>query len=491
MLKFGPPGLQQPADHQRVISDAIVSAAAGKGPRNIAVSCPPRSGKSTEISIYTILWMLANRPDSRNILLTYGDDLSVNFSRVIRNLIEEHSDELGFSVAQDSRSVEKFTTNYEGGLLARGLQSAISGFGANGVLVVDDAVKSSIEANSAGFLDQLWSLYTSVARTRVEPGCIQIVCMTRWSKDDIIGRLRSGYGGSDPSSWLFLDFPAIWPHDYDDPLLGRKKGQALWPSMYPESVLLETQRAVGNEVWQALYQGDPPGLNRGGCLFHAWNPSLHVDSAVVRDASLPMLLSCDWNVNPLCWVVAQRRDSWAHPEAPWIDNQVIHGLDIVDEIVLENSNTFEGIEEFYERVRHEIKGDRRINLEITGDASGEARKSSSDTTDFGILRDFFKRHADEFIVTWRQPRQNPEVRASTNAVNQSLERGLIRVSPKCRGLIRDMAETCWARDAHGNARNSPDKSRPDIGHLADCLRAAVAATLTSRPFAGEVAASLL
>ena len=32
--------------------------------------------------------MLANRPDSRNILLTYGDDLSVNFSRVIRNLVE-------------------------------------------------------------------------------------------------------------------------------------------------------------------------------------------------------------------------------------------------------------------------------------------------------------------------------------------------------------------------------------------------------------------
>jgi hypothetical protein len=99
--------------------------------------------------------------------------------------------------------------------------------------VVDDAVKSSIEANSAGFLDQLWGLYTSVARTRIEPGCIQIICMTRWSKDDIIGRLRSGYGGGDPSSWLFLDFPAIWPHDYPDPLLGREKSQALWPSMYP------------------------------------------------------------------------------------------------------------------------------------------------------------------------------------------------------------------------------------------------------------------
>jgi hypothetical protein len=99
MMRFGPPGMQ-PAAHLRVISNAIVDAAAGRGPRNIAVSCPPRSGKSTEISTYGILWMLANRPDSRNILLTYGDDLSVNFSRVIRNLIEEHSDELGFSVAR-------------------------------------------------------------------------------------------------------------------------------------------------------------------------------------------------------------------------------------------------------------------------------------------------------------------------------------------------------------------------------------------------------
>jgi hypothetical protein len=220
-----------------------------------------------------------------------------------------------------------------------------------------------------------------------------------------------------------------------------------------------------------------------------------VDSNAVRDASLPMLLSCDWNVSPLSWLICQRRDSWEFPATPWVNNAIIHGLDVVDEIVLGGqgggSNTFEGIEEFYERVRHEIKGDRRINLEITGDASGEARKSSSDTTDFGILRDFFKRHADEFIVTWRQPRQNPEVRASTNAVNQSLERGLIRVNPKCRALVRDMSETCWARDAHGNARNTPDKSRPDVGHLADAMRYAVASALTPKPFAGEVAANIL
>jgi hypothetical protein len=107
------------------------------------------------------------------------------------------------------------------------------------------------------------------------------------------------------------------------------------------------------------------------------------------------------------------------------------------------------------------------------------------------LRDFLQRHSPEFIVTWRVPKQNPSVRESVNAVNQSLERGLIRVSPKCRAVIRDMTEASWARDAWGNARNTPDKSRRDVGHLGDCLRYAVAATLAPKTFAGEIAENIL
>ena len=43
------------------------------------------------------------------------------------------------------------------------------------------------------------------------------------------------------------------------------------------------------------------------------------------------------------------------------------------------------------------------------------------------------------------------------------------VDPKCRGLIEDLKKVTWARDSHGNVRDTLSKRDPKLTHLSDAL----------------------
>src|SRR5215471_1192661 len=186
MIRFGPPDTQAPA-HLRAISNQVVDSFSGKGPKNACFSAPPRHAKSTLLSVYTSLWALAQDPSKTVVLLCYGDDLAISLSRQVRDLVKENEEVLGFGVAEDSRAVDRWSTTYGGGMLARGILSGVTGFGASACLLCDDMVRSS-EATTPAALDQIWSLYQSVARTRIQQGAPCFVYMTRWSPSDIVGR---------------------------------------------------------------------------------------------------------------------------------------------------------------------------------------------------------------------------------------------------------------------------------------------------------------
>jgi predicted phage terminase large subunit-like protein len=83
---------------------------------------------------------------------------------------------------------------------------------------------------------------------------------TRWSSDDIVGRLtdptNQHYSHAEASRWRVVNIPAF--AEADDPV-GRSPGAALWPTRFSASYLegLRDQDARG---FSALYQGRPsPG----------------------------------------------------------------------------------------------------------------------------------------------------------------------------------------------------------------------------------------
>ena len=85
------------------------------------------------LSIWTPVWALMRDPDMSIMVISYSDELAQAHSREIRRIVNEHCDYLGYSIAADKSSVGRWAVEgRRGGLLAGGIQSGATGFGASG-----------------------------------------------------------------------------------------------------------------------------------------------------------------------------------------------------------------------------------------------------------------------------------------------------------------------------------------------------------------------
>ena len=92
-------------------------------------------------------------------------------------------------------------------------------------LIIDDPIKDRKEADSKVYRDAVWDWWTDVAATRLAPGAQVVLVLTRWSDDDLAGRLVAAEDGD---IWRVLNIPAQADHDPNkgetDPL-GREPGE--------------------------------------------------------------------------------------------------------------------------------------------------------------------------------------------------------------------------------------------------------------------------
>lgn len=235
--------------------------------RRLMVFEPPRHSKTYHVSERFPAWMTGRQPRVQGILASYGAELAERNSRVVRNIIKD--DRWPFpnvKVADDSSAVNRWATNHGGIWVAAGVGGAMTGFGAD-VLLIDDPVKGRAEADSETYRDGTWNWYAEVARTRLMPRGRIVVCQTRWHEDDLAGRLLNSRGAAD---WTVLNLPAL--AEQDD-ILGRKPGEPLWPDWYGLDALEEVRRDLtteqGSRAWQALYQ-QRPTADEGGMFRRAW-----------------------------------------------------------------------------------------------------------------------------------------------------------------------------------------------------------------------------
>jgi predicted phage terminase large subunit-like protein len=227
----------------------IVAQAIAKGNGRIIISAPPRHGKSQLIDIYTPVWIMENFPGYHTIMTSYGADLSVDFGRKVRDMIQDNSDLLNVKIRSDARKVDSFLTDTGGGMTSVGLGGAITGKGAH-VLLVDDYIKEIKEALSPTYRNYVWNWFTTTAFTRLEPGGTCIIIATRWHSDDLIGRILKAF----PGQWTNIVLPAI--AEKGD-ILGRSPGDPLFPERYPTPVLMERLDVLGSAFFQALFQQRP------------------------------------------------------------------------------------------------------------------------------------------------------------------------------------------------------------------------------------------
>lgn len=237
--------------HLRYISTRIAAGLA-RGNARIIISAPPRHGKSELTSVHTPTWVLERYPKNRIILAGYGADLSVGFSRRVRDTFQDENNWglLNTRVRQDASRVDQFLTSEGGAMYAVGIGGPITGRGAD-VLLIDDYIKEIKEALSPTYRDYIWNWFVTTAFTRLEPGGSCIIIATRWHSDDLIGRILKNLAGE---NWEYIEIPAIAE---EDDLLGRAVGAPLFPERYPIERLEELQRTLGNMFFKALFQQKP------------------------------------------------------------------------------------------------------------------------------------------------------------------------------------------------------------------------------------------
>lgn len=172
----------------------------------LCVSMPPGVGKST-ISMFFLIW-LAGREPSEGILSgshnasflrgMYEELLRLmdingeyNWGEVFPGKGVVRTNALDMKI--DVERSQRFST----------FQMASIGGGNAGkvravqLLYCDDLIEGIEEALSRERLDKKWNLYSTDLRQRKQGSCKELHVSTRWSINDVVGRLQMEYQGND------------------------------------------------------------------------------------------------------------------------------------------------------------------------------------------------------------------------------------------------------------------------------------------------------
>lgn len=247
-----------------VLEDALL-AVSQKRKKRIILTIPPRHGKSQTASIYFPAWALGRNPNIKFILSTYGADLSEKIGMKTRDVIQSEIYKSIFpqvKLRQDTKAKAYWLTKQNGSFLSVGVGGAVTGTGAD-IILIDDPVKNREDAESSTYREKVWEYYRSTLYSRLEGSGVVIVIMQRWHTDDLVGRLleeqeKQREAGELTEDWEIINFPAI--AEEDETYFGRitrKVGDVLWPNKFPLQVLENIRNVQGTYNWSAQYMQDP------------------------------------------------------------------------------------------------------------------------------------------------------------------------------------------------------------------------------------------
>lgn len=153
---------------------------------------PPRTGKSYLLSLY-IAWDMGNNPTESYMRNTYGASLADKFSNDVKAIVKNKKWTSLFGTKEFTKDAThdwQFKESEHGvTYFCGGVNGPITGFGCTRIAALDDAIKNMEEALSETILEKKWQWYVSTHLSRMEKGCKEIHMSTRWSPDDVVGKL--------------------------------------------------------------------------------------------------------------------------------------------------------------------------------------------------------------------------------------------------------------------------------------------------------------
>ena len=208
---------------QDLYQGKLINPNTNKPYKKLMMSIPPRMGKSRSLINFTS-WVLGQNNEERIITCSYNDELAMDFSKYTRNTIQEvkeRPEEVVYSDIFPDTKIKHGDASYKQWALegqfftykGAGIGGSITGKGAT-ILIADDLIKDAQTAFNDASLNSIWKWYTGTFLSRAEEGAIQILCMTRWSKKDPIGKILDSVTAND---WYVLNMEAY--NELDDTML--------------------------------------------------------------------------------------------------------------------------------------------------------------------------------------------------------------------------------------------------------------------------------
>ena len=191
---------------------------------------------------------------------THTGELAVRFGRKVRNLMDGEEYKAIFpnvSLSADSKSAGRWETNKGGEYFAAGVGGAITGRGADLLIIDDPHSEQSALSNTA--MEACYEWYTSGPRQRLQPKGAIVLVMTRWSDIDLTAKLLNAQKEPLADQWEIIEFPAIFP-DTEKPL---------WPEFWSKEELLKVKASLPGMKWNAQWL-QTPTAEEGSIIKREW-----------------------------------------------------------------------------------------------------------------------------------------------------------------------------------------------------------------------------
>lgn len=203
-----------------------------------------------------------------------------------------------------------------------------------------------------------------------------------------------------------------------------------WPSrdILDADEIAAAERQMDPDLFEQEYGG--VFKLAGGLAFPTFDYKTHVRE-LSYDPALPLAWSLDFNVNPMASGIIQHIPRTG-------EVRVLH------EFALSDSSTDVACDAFLDFAQEH--GWNAQGVAIYGDSTGNARDSTSGTTDWKIVLNRLKNLGPVLKV----PREAPERKDTVNAVRAKLRsadgQAHLFIDPSCRLLIKNFGEALWPSD---------------------------------------------
>jgi hypothetical protein len=254
----------------------------------------------------------------------------------------------------------------------------------------------------------------------------------------------------EPEHWLYTDIVqkyefnikpenGLFPRDFIEIVHGTTfDNKKNLPDNYIEGMATTLDRQMYERFilckWVSLGSGK---------MFYNFDRNLHMGKKLGLDKKLPLMVSSDFNVDPMCWSIWQGYGN----ELYCIDQLMVKGSADTETCCREIHN------------RYFADKDQLPELLWFGDATGRSGSTKSQRSDYAIIKQFFE--SKKVHIELRVPLANPSIRDSANAVNAKLKNadgkaGVFFDREKCPDVILSVEGTNYK---HGTNEKDDSKDR--------------------------------